>query len=176
MRHIHYEPIAFAKFLFSNAQISILWLFVRLFVGWEWLSAGWSKLHSPLWWGDTAGNALAGFIQGSLQKTTGLHPDVYEWYANFLQNTVLPNVTTWSHLVAIGETLIGIALILGFMVGVSAFFGAFMNFNFLLAGTVSANPTFFLLGVLLIMAWRVAGYIGLDYYVIPKLSRFFHRK
>lgn len=175
MKHTHYEETALSRFFFSNTKTSLLWLVIRLYVGWEWLHAGWVKLHNPMWWGDTAGAPLTGFIQGALQKTTGAHPDVQVWYAEFLQNYVLPNVITWSHMVALGELLVGIALIAGFLVGVAAFFGAFMNFNYLLAGTVSMNPTFFLLGILLILAWRVAGYIGLDYYTIPKLSRLFKR-
>lgn len=176
MSNSHYEETAVSRFFFANTKTSILWLIVRIYVGWEFLAAGWGKFHSPAWWGDTAGSALTGFVQGALQKTTGAHPDVYQWYAHFLQNTVLPNVFVWSHMVVIGEMLIGIALITGFIVGISAFFGAFMNFNFLLAGTVSANPMFFFLGILLILAWRVSGYLGLDYYVLPKLSRLFKRR
>ena len=98
------------------------------------------------------------------------------WYASFLQSAVLPHVLTWSHMVAVGELLVGIALITGFLVGVSAFFGAFMNFNYLLAGTVSMNPIFFFLGILLILSWRVSGYLGLDYYLLPKLHSIFKRK
>lgn len=176
MRHIHYEEFAITKFLFSSPKMAFPWLVVRLYVGWEWLSAGWDKLHNTAWWGDTAGAPLIGFVQGALQKTGGLHPDVQMWYANFLTSTVLPNAVTWSNMVALGEFLVGVALILGFLVGVSAFFGAFMNLNYLLAGTVSANPIFLMLGISLILAWRVSGYFGLDYYVLPKVARFLGRR
>ncbi len=175
MRHTHYDEVALARFFFSNTKVAALWLVVRLYVGWEWLAAGWSKMHNPLWWGNEAGGALTGFIQGALTKTTGVHPDVPMWYANFLQNYVLPNVVTWSNAVALGELLVGIALIIGFLVGISAFFGAFMNFNYLLAGTVSMNPTFFLLGVLLILAWRISGYLGVDYYILPRIHHLLKR-
>ena len=176
MRTTHYEETALARFFFSNTKTSILWLVVRLYVGWEWLAAGWAKMHNPLWWGNDAGAALTGFVQGALGKTTGLHPDVPMWYASFLQKYVLPHTNTWSNFVVIGELLVGIALIAGIFVGISAFFGAFMNFNYLLAGTVSVNPVFFLLGVLLILAWRVSGYIGLDYYILPRLYHLFKRR
>lgn len=176
MRHTHFEEMAISRFFFSNSNTGILWLLVRLYVGWEWLIAGWGKLHSPVWFGPNAGSALTGFIQGALTKTTGLHPDVPMWYASFLQNYVLPHASTWSNMVAVGELLVGIALIVGLFVGISAFFGAFMNFNYLLAGTVSMNPIFFLLGVLLILAWRVSGYLGLDYYILPKLHGLFKRR
>jgi thiosulfate dehydrogenase [quinone] large subunit len=170
MRHIHYEATWFSRFFFSNEKFSIVWLLVRLYVGWEWLYAGYEKMINPLWWGSEAGGAVSGFVQGALQKTTGAHPDVSMWYASFLQNMVLPHANGWSNMIALGELLVGVALIAGFLVGVAAFFGAFMNLNYLLAGTVSINPTLFFLGILLVLAWRVAGYIGFDYYVLPKLK------
>ena len=51
---------------------------------------------------------------------------------------------------------------MGAFVGVAAFFGALMNMNFLLAGSASTNPLLFLLAVGLILAWKVAGYFGVD--------------
>ena len=45
-----------------------------------------------------------------------------------------------------------------------------MNFNYLLAGTVSTNPILGILGILLILAWRVAGYYGADRYLLPLLG------
>jgi thiosulfate dehydrogenase (quinone) large subunit len=54
--------------------------------------------------------------------------------------------------------------------GIAAFFGAFMNWNFLMAGTASTNPLLFVLALLLVLAWKVAGYIGLDCYLLPFLG------
>lgn len=175
MRHIHYEEFLLSKFFFTNQNSSIFWLIVRLYVGFVWVMAGFEKIMNPLWFGNGAGAPLTGFIQGALTKTTGMHPDVYMWYASFLQNFVLTHTVLFSNMVALGELAVGIALILGLFVGISAFFSAFMNFNYLLAGTVSINPMFFLLGILLMLAWRVAGFIGLDYYLLPKLHQFLKR-
>jgi len=105
-----------------------------------------------------------------LAKTTGLHPDVQGWYASFLENVALPNAETFSYVVAYGEVIVGIALIIGLFTGIAAFFGSFMNLNFLLAGTVSVNPILFVLQLFLILAWRVAGWVGLDRYLLPKLG------
>ncbi len=123
-----------------------------------------------MWTGKDAGAALSGFIQGALSKTAGAHPDVSSWYASFLQNVVLPHANGWSHFVAYGELIVGIALILGFLTGIAAFFGLFMNLNYLLAGTVSTNPILFVLSIGLILAWKVAGYIGLDRYLLRMLG------
>lgn len=73
-------------------------------------------------------------------------------------------------LVAYGELLVGIALIVGAFVGIAAFFGAFMNWNYLMAGTVSTSPVLFTVAILLILGWKVAGYYGLDRYLLPVLG------
>jgi thiosulfate dehydrogenase (quinone) large subunit len=82
----------------------------------------------------------------------------------------MPNAVLMSNLVAIGEVLVGIALILGFLTGITAFLGRLMNASFLLAGTLSTNPVMFFLATWLVLAWRVAGYYGLDYFVLPRLG------
>lgn len=61
-------------------------------------------------------------------------------------------------------------LILGALTGIAAFFGVLMNFNYLLAGTVSTNPILGFLGILLVLAWRIAGYWGLDRWLLPLLG------
>ncbi|MEK7091554.1 MAG: DoxX family membrane protein [Patescibacteria group bacterium] len=170
-----------SKFLFANPASAWLWLIIRVYVGWAWLLAGWEKVINPVWSGSTAGGALSGFIQGALAKTTGAHPDVTSWYAAFLQNIVLPNANLWSHFIAYGELLVGLGLILGCLTGIAAFFGLFMNLNYLLAGTISSNPILLTLSVGLVLAWRVAGYWGVDRYLMPILGtpwrpgRLFHR-
>lgn len=164
------EDTPISRFLFSNKKLAWFWLLVRIYVGWEWLVAGWHKVQAEAWVGDAAGSALQGFIQGALEKTSGAHPDVQGWYATFLENVVLPNSAGWAHAIAYGEVLVGAALILGAFTGIAAFFGLFMNLNFLLAGTVSTNPVLFTLAIGLIMAWRIAGYWGLDRILLPYLG------
>lgn len=163
------EPMI-SRVLFSSTSFSWLWLIARMYVGYEWIMAGWGKVQSPTWIGPHAGTALKGFLLGSLQKTAGHHPDVSMWYAWLINHAVLPNVTIFSHMVAFGELLVGIALILGIFTGVAAFFGAFMNMNYLFAGTISINPLMFLLELFLILAWRVAGWYGVDRYLLPFLG------
>ncbi len=164
------------RFLFADTRLSWLWLIVRLYVGYEWLIAGWAKVQSPVWTGDKAGVAIQGFVMGALKKTAGEHPDVTGWYGDFLQNVVTPNAATFSYLVAYGELFVGLGLIFGLFTGIAAFFGAFMNMNYLFAGTVSSNPLLFLLQLFLILAWRVAGYIGLDRWALSKLGTPWHRE
>jgi thiosulfate dehydrogenase [quinone] large subunit len=166
----HLEEPPVARSLFGAVRWAWLWLILRLYVGYEWLSAGWGKLNNPAWVGSQAGTALSGFVNNSLTKATGAHPDVEGWYAWFLQHVVLPNVSAMSYVVSIGETLVGIALILGLFTGIAAFFGSFMNMNYLLSGTVSTNPILLLIAVFLILAWRTAGWWGLDRWALMVLG------
>jgi len=83
---------------------------------------------------------------------------------------VLPHAAAWSWAIALGEIAVGIGLILGLFTGVAAFFGGLMNANYLLAGTVSTNPILFILATWLVLGWRVAGYYGLDRWVLPAVG------
>lgn len=167
---VRLEDPPVAKFLFDDVRMSPLWLVLRLWVAWNWLEAGWAKVQNPAWVGPNAGSAITGFVQGALKKAGGEHPDVPGWYAWFLQNVVQSNANLWSHLVSYGELLVGIALVLGVFTGIAAFFGAFMNFNYLLAGTVSTNPLMFLVAGFLVLAWKTAGWLGVDRVLLPALG------
>jgi thiosulfate dehydrogenase [quinone] large subunit len=163
------EP-ALARFLFADTRLAWFWLIVRVYTGWQWLDAGWGKIQNPAWFGANAGSALTGFVNGALQKSTGDHPDVNDWYAAFLQAVVLPHAALFSNVVAVGEVLVGLGLIFGALTGIAAFFGTVMNANYLFAGTLSTNPLLFILGTWIVLAWRVAGWYGLDRWLLPLLG------
>jgi thiosulfate dehydrogenase [quinone] large subunit len=59
---------------------------------------------------------------------------------------------------------------LGAFTGIAAFFGGFMNWNFMMAGSASTNPLLFAVAVFLILAWKTAGYYGLDRVLLPMLG------
>ena len=73
----------FARFLFDDTRMAIVWLVVRLLLGYEWLSAGLAKLGNPAWM-DT-GEALKGFWLGAV----AVPPQVpraaitFDWYRSF---------------------------------------------------------------------------------------------
>jgi thiosulfate dehydrogenase [quinone] large subunit len=74
-----------------------------------------------------------------------------------------------------GETLIGIALIVGALTGIAAFFGATMNWNFIMAGSASTNGFLLVLAMLIILAWKNAGWLGLDRWLLPLLGTPWYR-
>lgn len=174
-RHIVVSENPISSYLFNNTRSGWIWLIIRLYLGYTWLTAGWGKVTSDVWTGDQAGTALQGFIQGALSKT-GDGGDVSGWYASFLENVVLPHASLFSYLVAYGEVLVGLGLIIGLFTGIAAFFGSIMNVSFLFAGTLSTNPILFILATWLVLAWKVAGWYGLDRWALPYLGTPWDRK
>ena len=82
---------------------------------------------------------------------------------------------TWfAPLITFGEMAVGLGLLFGCLTGFAAFFGALMNMSFLLAGSASTNPVLFTLAIGLILAWKVAGYYGVDRYLLPMLGTPWH--
>lgn len=156
--------------LFGKVSWAWVWIIPRLYVGWAWLNAGWGKLNNPAWVGAKAGTALSGFVNDAIAKATGAHPAVQSWYAAFLQSSILPHAAIWSYVVALGETLVAIGLILGAFTGIAAFFGIFMNMNYLMAGAVSVNPILLIISIFLVLAWKTAGWWGLDRWLLPTLG------
>jgi thiosulfate dehydrogenase [quinone] large subunit len=169
-RTMQFEDPPLAKILFADTRWAWIWVIPRLYLGYEWVTAGWGKVTNPAWTGSEAGSALSGFLQGAVTQATGVHPNVQGWYASFLQNIILPHAGVWTYLVAYGEFLVGLGLILGCLTGIAAFFGIFMNMNYLLAGAVSTNPILLSIGILIILAWKTAGWWGLDRWVLPALG------
>src|SRR5687767_15778250 len=146
-----------AQFLFSNSKASMIWLVVRLYIGWSWLQSGWGKFNNPAW--TESGDAILAYWTRAL----GTLPDgkpviVYDWYRGFIDLLVNSGAHPWfAKLIVFGELAVGLGLIVGALVGVAAFFGALMNLSFLMAGTVSTNPVLFFAAILLILAWKNAG-------------------
>ena len=159
-----------AQFLFQNSKASIIWLIVRLYIGYEWLEAGWHKFTDPAWM--ETGQGILGFWTRALGNAPNGKPIiVYDWYRTFIQFLVDSGSHPWfAKAIVFGEIAVGLGLILGALVGVAAFFGALMNMSFLMAGTVSTNPILFFAAILLILAWKNAGYIGIDRYLLPMLG------
>ena len=164
------EVPSFINAVFSDKRFSILWLAVRVWLGWQWIEAGLHKVQSPDWM--VTGDALKGFWTGAIQvPAEGRPPIAYEWYRGFIQSMLDVQAYTWfARVVAVSEVLFGVLLIAGIFVGLTAFFSGFMNWNFIMAGSASVNGVFFGLAVLLVLAWKIAGYIGADYFILPRIA------
>jgi thiosulfate dehydrogenase (quinone) large subunit len=160
-----------ARFFFQSTVAAWLWLAVRLWVGYDFITAGWHKFTTPAWV-DGSGTGIMGFWKGALGTTASGAPVItFDWYRGFIQFLVDTNSAGWfSYIIVFGELAVGVGLILGAFVGLAATGGLLMNMAFMLAGTTSTNPVMAILGVLLILAWKNAGFIGLDRFLLPLLG------
>ncbi len=169
---IEIEGPRFATFLFSNTRAGFFWLPIRVFLGFAWIEAGWHKLADGGW--IDGGASLAGYWANAVripEAGQGRPPISYEWYRDFINVLIEGNHQTWfGWVITFGELAVGIGLVLGALTGLAAFFGALMNMSFLLAGSASTNPVLFTLAIGLILAWKVAGYYGVDRYLLPMLG------
>jgi thiosulfate dehydrogenase [quinone] large subunit len=164
-----------AQFLFSDTRLAPLWLIVRVYVGWAWLDAGWHKVVDT---GAKTNYIIDGAgILAFWQRIAAVPPAparpaiTYDWYRGFIQFMIDNHWEGFmGKVIAFGETAVGLGLILGAFVGIAAVAGAFMNLNFMLAGSASTNPVLLLLGFLLVLAWKTAGYIGFDHFLLRWLG------
>lgn len=168
--NVEIEGPSFSRFLFSNSRAGLFWLPIRVFLGFAWLDAGLHKLTGEGW--VDGGSALKAYWERAAAiPEQGRPPITYEWYRDFINTLLNGGHETWfAWLITLGEITVGVALVLGILTGVAAFFGAFMNMSFLLAGSASTNPVLFTLAVGLILAWKVAGYYGVDRFLLPMLG------
>jgi thiosulfate dehydrogenase [quinone] large subunit len=203
---VRIEEPRFARAVFGTTAFSWFWLVLRVWLGWQWLQAGWGKVFGGnitwrFWdWGNAAyaatgsgnigwirsgtvvaadgtsqilhvGDAVRGFAAGAISASSGSHPSVaYSWYVEFLkwvQHTAAPVL---GPVVAFAELLLGVALLVGMFTGIAALLGAMLNFTYAFAGSAGVNPAMILASMGLVLAWRNAGWIGLDRWLLPKLG------
>jgi thiosulfate dehydrogenase (quinone) large subunit len=163
------DPVGW-RLLLGNVFFALFWLPVRFFVGRDWLSAGWHKVTDPEW--TQSGAALQTYWQRAAAIPEQGRPAItYDWFRQFLQYMLDHGWYTWfAKLIAFGEVLVGLGLLVGALVGIAALFGTVMNFSFMLAGSASSNPVLFGLAFFLVLAWKVAGFWGLDRWLLPALG------
>ncbi|GIN57959.1 DoxX family protein [Lederbergia ruris] len=143
---------------YENRWVAIVWAALRIWLGVQWLEAGWHKLGAF---------DAAGFLQGAIAKAGGDAPVVQGWYAAFLENVALPNVKLFNVLIPVGEVLVGLGLIVGALTIPALIAGAFMNLNFLLAGTISTNPILLVVAIILLFVINGTVYYGVDRFLVP---------
>ena len=168
---IRFSDPPVARQLFGGVKWAWIWLIPRLYVGYTWASSGFGKLGNSAW--TQTGAALQGFWQRAVViPESPTRPAIaFDWYRTFIQTLLDGGHYVWfAKLLAAGEFLVGVALVLGAFTGIAAFLGGFMNWNFMMAGTASINPVLFTLSILLIMAWKTAGWWGLDRRLLPILG------
>jgi thiosulfate dehydrogenase [quinone] large subunit len=140
-----------------NKKDSALWIvFLRIIIGFEWFYAGLTKIIQT----------APSFPEGMAGTLGFFSTGAPTWMANWL-TSMLPAATALGYLVMIGEFLIGLALMFGFMVNLSAIVGIFFNFLFFFAAgwlgpsTLSINWIMWAIQILFILSPGVKK-LGLD--------------
>jgi thiosulfate dehydrogenase [quinone] large subunit len=72
---------------------------------------------------------------------------------DFLMGFVAPNAVTFGYMVAVGESLIGIAVLLGFLYRIAAVAGLLLNLTFFLSATWNAFPFYFGSDIVFAICW-----------------------
>ena len=161
----------FSRFLRYAKEGAPLYLGLRLFLASEWLEAGYHKLQDPAW--VQTGQALRTYWEraAAIPAPPARPSIVYPAYRSFIQFMLDNNWHGWfAQAISYGEVLIGLGFLFGGLIGFAAFFALLMNFSFLFAGSTSSNPTLILLEVAFLMGWRVAGWWGVDRFLLPRIG------
>lgn len=166
---VEIDSPAFARYLFLNTRAGLFWLPIRLFLGFAWLASGLGKLGEPAW---QDGTALLGFWNRIVDIPEQGRPAItYDWYRGFIQALIDGGHESWFQwVVVLGEIAVGLGLLFGLLTGIAAFFGALMNISFMLAGSAGVNPVLFTLAIGVMLGWRVAGWYGIDRYLLRRLG------
>jgi thiosulfate dehydrogenase [quinone] large subunit len=175
----HSGNLRAADWFYRSKAASVLWLVARLWLGYGWVNAGYQKLwgseKAVFWSGGGAGVkgfATAGVAGSAAGKGAGAS---YGWWAAFLHDFVVPNAAWIAKVVTVSELVIGVLLILGLFTGLAAVAGLSLNLVYMFTGSAGVNPAYAIVAVLLILAWRNAGYLGLDRFALPMTGDRLHR-
>jgi thiosulfate dehydrogenase [quinone] large subunit len=163
------RPLRASTWLFRSHAASAIWLVVRLWLGYQWINAGYQKIwgseRAAFWFGG--GAAVKGFASAGVAGSTGGSGGAsYGWWAAFLHNFVEPNASWIAKFIALGEIVIGVMLVLGLLTGIVAFCGLLLNVIYMFTGSAGVNPAYAVLEVMLVLSWRNAGWLGLDRWVM----------
>lgn len=140
-----------------HADWSMAFLAARLYVGWEFLYAGWDKASNS-WFSGAGETEVHGLLLGAVGQSHASaqnpNPGVAGWFASLADHVFLPHSELLSYLLVTAELCVGIGLILGLLLRASSFFAVALNSLFMFAGVLSAglNPLMLLLGMGILLA------------------------
>jgi uncharacterized membrane protein YphA (DoxX/SURF4 family) len=107
---------------------------LRLFLAYEWISGGIEKLDSI-----AANPAAAARFAGVFGNWAKGNP--YSFMTDFLNGFAVPNAAAVFTVVAVAETLLGVAFLLGFLIRPASIGGIIMNIFFYFAAGYSSAST-----------------------------------
>ena len=143
--HTRYAPDPpFGSRLLADRELAWVWLLVRVYVSLAWLVAAVFLLqHAESLAGTNTAHAIAEF--GPEAKT----------YVSPLLFTIL----------GVAEAVVSIMLLFGALTGPTAAIAILLSFNLLVPGPGATDPVALGGMMALVLAWKVSGWYGFDYWL-----------
>lgn|GEM_PF-4310102 len=137
-----------SRFLLSDTRLAGVWLVARVYLGYLWTVSGVSVLRELT-------TVAAGGRPTALWPPLPLH--------------VLRLNPAVASLLGVSEVAVGLFLILGVLTGLTAFISVVLSVNALSPGPPAGDPIAFSTTLVLILAWRTAGWYGADRWLFRDL-------
>lgn len=142
---------------FRSPFSSPVWLALRLYLAWVWLQFGISKIRGGWLDGDGVHGLLSAVAAGQTPAPFPFYTRIAEWLVASGLDDVL------SVVMPLAEVAVGLAFLTGVLLVPAAIGATLLNVNLVLSGVASLHfdGRIIALQILLLLAWRVAGYLGL---------------
>jgi uncharacterized membrane protein YphA (DoxX/SURF4 family) len=142
---------------FRSTVTSPVWLLLRVYLASVWLQFGIGKIRGG--WLD--GDGLQGLLSAVAAGQTPAPFPFYARVAELLVHTGMDRVLSVA--IPLVEVSVALAFITGVLLVPAAIAATLLNVNLVLSGVASIrfDGRIIALQVLLLLAWRVAGYLGL---------------
>ena len=131
--------------------------FLRFYLGYHFLHTALVRINGEF----LKQPRLAALIMDSLPTS-----NLPAWYANLLQQVVVPHWQFFAYFITYCEFIVGVSFLLGFLVRPVSILGIFLMINFIYAGGTAmgtVQPTYLVL--FMVMFWLGAGRcLGFDYF------------
>ncbi len=148
---------AAARLLFASPLASPLWLVLRVYLGSVWLQFGLAKVRG----GWLTENPLRGLLRAVADGSTPAPLEAYRPVAGLLVEVGADRVLSVA--IPLAELAVAGAFFAGVLLVPAAIGACLLNLNLILAGVASLrfDGRIILLQLLLLAAWRAAGFLGL---------------
>jgi len=156
-----------ARWPFASRFASPLWLGLRIYLGMIWLQFGHAKVQG----GWLGGDALRPLLRAVAQGQTPAPFPFYRHVAGALVASGADQLL--SVMIPLAELAVAAAFFSGLLLAPAALGAVLLNLNLILSGvaTWAFDGRIILLQLLLLVAWRVAGYLGLGHVVARRVRR-----
>jgi thiosulfate dehydrogenase (quinone) large subunit len=152
------RTLAIISWPFTSRHAAPIWLLLRLYVAWVFLTMGIAKIEGGFLTGDPIGEMLKLVANGTI-----LVPfEFYRGVAGMLVGAGLTPII--SHSMPFLEIAIAISMITGVLTPLAAFGALLLNINFVLSGIgqIDFDFPYMVAEVLLMMGYSVVGVIGFE--------------